>query len=428
MVSVTQPLSRGRHDDVDLERDRALVDRCQAGDERAFEDLYLRYRGRLYRYCLRRTKSTAEAEDLVQETFARAWKALPRLDGERRFYPWLSVIANNLCTDLARRSGRCTPVDESDLDLMTPAQVPEQEQLVEAAGDGQILAEALGRLSPRHREVLELREGRNWSYQQIATHSGVEVSTIETLLFRARRSLRREFLTIARTETGLAGLLALPLAVMRRALRRLKALATHAPAAAKLGGATSAASGPTIAGGVAAAVTAAAITAGALLGAHAGGAQPAPSLSSAVAPAADGAGGGSAISNAWSQRRFADATRSGDGNGSSPARKTGKAGGTAVVAGGVSHSVGSATAEPTSPLVTGQAGATLQHALSGATTTVTKTVTDVNKTVTKTVSSAKKSVTKTVSSTTKTVKKVLKKLLGGLGASPVSSISAGPVP
>jgi RNA polymerase sigma-70 factor (ECF subfamily) len=426
MASMTQSPSRARHDDVDLERDRALVERCQAGDERAFEDLYLRYRERLYRYCLRRTKSTAEAEDLVQETFARAWKALPRFDGERRFYPWLSVIANNLCTDLARRVGRCTPVDGSDLDLMTPAQVPEQEQLVEAAGDGQILAQALGRLSPRHREVLELREGRNWSYQQIATHSGVEVSTIETLLFRARRSLRREFLTIARTDTGLAGLLALPFVAMRRALRRLKALATHAPAAAKLGGVTSATSGPGIAGGVAAAVTAAVITAGALVGTHASAAQPARSLSSAVAAATHGAGGGSAASSAWSQRRLVDAKLS--GSGSSPAPGAGKAVGTAVVTGGPSRSGGSATAEPTSPRMAGQAGATVQHALSGATTTVTETVTGVEKTVTKTVSSAKNSVAKTVSSTTKTVKKVLKKLLGGLGTFPVSSISAGPVP
>src|SRR5579875_1068889 len=133
MVSGTAQAARSRQDDVDLERDRALVERCQAGDQRAFEDLYLRYRDRLYRSCLRRTGNKAEAEDLVQETFARAWKALPRFQGERRFYPWLSVIANNLCTDLARRGGRCMPVEESDLDLMAPVEVPEQERYVDSA-------------------------------------------------------------------------------------------------------------------------------------------------------------------------------------------------------------------------------------------------------------------------------------------------------
>ncbi|MHB1987348.1 MAG: RNA polymerase sigma factor [Acidimicrobiales bacterium] len=268
MASVKEPLSRARHDDVDLQRDRSLVERCQAGDERAFEDLYLRYRDRLYRSCLRRVGNSSEAEDLVQETFARAWKALPRFNGERRFYPWLTVIANNLCTDLARRGGRCTPVEEAHLDLIAPAVDSEQESLIDSAGEGQILAAALGRISARHREVLELREGRNWSYQQIAAHEGVEVSTIETLLFRARRSLKREFMTISRAETGLAGVLALPLVALRGLLRRLGHLTRQSALGARLAATASSIPAAPLLGGAAVVVSAAAITAGAVLGAH----------------------------------------------------------------------------------------------------------------------------------------------------------------
>ncbi len=270
-----------RHDDVDLERDRSLVERCQQGDQRAFEDLYLRYRDRLFRFCLRRTGNASEAEDLVQEAFARAWKALPNFSGERRFYPWLSVIASNLCTDLARKGRRCTPVDESNLDLLAPSVASEQEELVERQREDAILAAALGRISPRHREVLELREGRNWSYQQIASHAGVEVSTIETLLFRARRSLKREYMTLAKAETGLAGVLALPIAALRRAFaggRHLlgragvlgKRLIRPAVGLPSPGAATTA--GPvslgTLVGGVAVAATAAAITFGGLVAAR----------------------------------------------------------------------------------------------------------------------------------------------------------------
>ncbi|HLI45485.1 MAG TPA: RNA polymerase sigma factor [Acidimicrobiales bacterium] len=263
MVSGTAQAARSRQDDVDLERDRALVERCQAGDQRAFEDLYLRYRERLLRACLRRTGNATEAEDVVQEAFARAWKALPDFAGERRFYPWLSVIANNLCTDAARRNGRCTPVAEPDLDLVAPAQAPEQERLVESAGDGQMLAAALDRLSPRHREVLELREQRNWSYQQIAAHSGVEVSTIETLLFRARRSLRREFLTLTRAESGLAGLVALPLVVMRRLWRGARRALAHLAKGARPGtAAMSSAPAVAVAGTAVAVAMAVAITLG----------------------------------------------------------------------------------------------------------------------------------------------------------------------
>jgi RNA polymerase sigma-70 factor, ECF subfamily len=196
-----------RRDDVDLERDRVLVEHCQAGDKSAFDDLYLRYYSRLCRFCFRRLGDIAEAEDTAQEAFARAWKAMPTFNGERRFYPWLSVIASHLCVDVMRRSSRTTPVGAEELDLATSPVDGGQEAVVEQRHDRELLVQAMGRISPRHREVLRLREGYEWSYQQIADHQGVQVSTIETLLFRARRSLRREFLMLAEGQTGLAGFL-----------------------------------------------------------------------------------------------------------------------------------------------------------------------------------------------------------------------------
>src|SRR5687768_6769143 len=93
-------------DDVDLDRDRALVARFQAGDAAAFDELYLTYYSRLVRFCHRRVCDQDEAEELAQEAFARAWKALPRLGGEQRFYPWLSVIAGRLCLDALRKRSR----------------------------------------------------------------------------------------------------------------------------------------------------------------------------------------------------------------------------------------------------------------------------------------------------------------------------------
>jgi RNA polymerase sigma-70 factor (ECF subfamily) len=196
-----------RRDDVDLERDRVLVEHCQAGDKSAFDDLYLRYYSRLCRFCFRRLGDIAEAEDTAQEAFARAWKAMPTFNGERRFYPWLSVIASHLCVDVMRRSSRTTTVGAEELDLVTNPVDGGQEAVVEQRHDREMLVQAMGRISPRHREVLRLREGYEWSYQQIADHQGVQVSTIETLLFRARRSLRREFLFLAEGQTGLAGFL-----------------------------------------------------------------------------------------------------------------------------------------------------------------------------------------------------------------------------
>ena len=210
-------------DDVDLDRDRALVERCQAGDAAAFGNLYARYYERLLRFCLRRLNDRHEAEDAAQEAFARAWKALPRFAGERRFYPWLTVIAGNICTDMLRRRSRSTPTDDLELTAQNPVGVvceDTSEELVLAAVDGELVHRALNRLSTRHRHVLAMREGSGWTYQQIADHEGVEIGTIETLLWRARQALKREFAVVSESKEALAGFLVATGALIRRTIFR----------------------------------------------------------------------------------------------------------------------------------------------------------------------------------------------------------------
>lgn len=180
-----------RLDDVDLVRDRALVERFQEGDSGAFDTLYSRYFARLVRFCQKRVGDPHEAEEIAQEAFARALRALPSFDGERRFYPWMTVIAARLCVDSHRRRGRSEPSSQVDLGVIEGG----QEQIVDAV-DVQILATALGRIAPRHREVLDLREQQGWSYQDIADHYDVSLGTVEGLLFRARKALKREFMAV----------------------------------------------------------------------------------------------------------------------------------------------------------------------------------------------------------------------------------------
>jgi RNA polymerase sigma-70 factor, ECF subfamily len=211
-------------DDVDLDRDRALVERCQAGDSAAFGNLYARYYERLLRFCMRRLNDRHEAEDAAQEAFARAWKALPRFAGERRFYPWLTVIAGNICTDMLRRRSRSTPTDDMELTAQQPVGAvgdDTSEELVLAAVDGELVNRALDRLSVRHRHVLAMREGSGWTYQQIADHEGVEIGTIETLLWRARQALKREFAVVSESNGALAGFLIATVALFRRILFRV---------------------------------------------------------------------------------------------------------------------------------------------------------------------------------------------------------------
>jgi len=156
--SCSQPqLVARRFDDVDLARDRALVERAQAGDRTAFDELYRRYYQRLLRFCRSRVGDADEAEDITQEAFARAWRALPRFAGERRFYPWLSVIASHLCTDASRRRSRTTPVDDLG-DQMAPSADASGEDRLVAAVDAAMAGRAFSRLNPRHQRILYLRE------------------------------------------------------------------------------------------------------------------------------------------------------------------------------------------------------------------------------------------------------------------------------
>jgi RNA polymerase sigma factor (sigma-70 family) len=175
-------------DDVDLARDRDLVLRAQAGHDDAFAQLYSRYHRRLIRFASKRVGDLGDAEEIAQETFARAYRALPSFGGERRFYPWLTVIASRLCIDWLRRTSRVEVGQVADA-----ATIDVDFDRLERELDAAHIGEAMGKLCDRHREVLELREHEGWSYQQIADHYKVSLGTVEALIWRARRALRREY-------------------------------------------------------------------------------------------------------------------------------------------------------------------------------------------------------------------------------------------
>lgn len=186
---------------VDIDADRAIVERVQAGDTAAFDLLYRQYFGRLRAFCLRRVGDAHDAEEIAQEAFAKAYAALPTLTGERRFYPWLSVIAARLCVDHHRREGRTEPTAEVAERAVEGGQ---DSVLVEL--DAAVLRLALARLPERQRKILRLRESEGWTYTRIAAHEGLSVGAVESLLVRARRRLRQEFVTLSGGERGLVGL------------------------------------------------------------------------------------------------------------------------------------------------------------------------------------------------------------------------------
>lgn len=274
-----------RADDIDLNRDRLLVEAWQAGDAAAFDELYRRYFDRLRSFCRRKVGDAAEAEELAQEAFVKALQALPRFDGERRFYPWMTVIASRLCIDHHRRRARVEPTDEVDLGSVDDGHDARFSMLA----DLDHLDRAMRKLGPRHAEVLDMRERRGMTYHEIAAELGVPHSTVEALLFRARKALRREFHLVAGER-----LAAIPGVgwLLNRFLRTRDRLALLGPDLPAVGGAVAAGAVaaalvvlPGVVGGPAAPVTVRAAAAPAAAAAIPAALPPLPSLPEPATPA-----------------------------------------------------------------------------------------------------------------------------------------------
>lgn len=178
--------------------DAELVRRCQEGRHDAYETLVVRYRGRIYALILNMTGNDADAWDLSQDVFLKAWKALPRFEARSQFFTWLYRIAHNVTYDWLRKR-RIGPGTEFDDALgQTPAAgavtVPQgstaPDDRLRNKEVGARIAGALKELSPEHRAVLLLKEVDGLSYQEIADAVGCTLGTVMSRLFYARKRLQ----------------------------------------------------------------------------------------------------------------------------------------------------------------------------------------------------------------------------------------------
>jgi RNA polymerase sigma factor (sigma-70 family) len=223
----------GKLDSSELERDRLLVARCQEGDAGAFATLYELHYPRLVRFCRRRVASRHLAEDAAQDSFVRAWRAIDTLEPGSSFYPWLTVIAAHRCTDLVRKERRARPVAD-----VPPPRDPVSADVVDhlvRREDAATAGVAVRRLSPRHQRVLLLREELGLSVAEIAALEGATPNATDTLLWRARSALQREFRALVDGAAGLAVLCGVRFAhfgrrVLHPLARTADAAGAHGPA------------------------------------------------------------------------------------------------------------------------------------------------------------------------------------------------------
>lgn len=179
--------------------DQELVRRVQAGDQTAFNLLVLKYQHRVLKLVGRFVNDAAEAEDVAQEAFLKAYRALASFRGDSAFYTWLYRIAINTAKN-ALVSQRRRPVD-FDLDLQDPDQYDRQAKLKESdTPEGVLLTEeiravveeAMEQLPEDLRTAIVLRELEGLSYEEIAEAMDCPVGTVRSRIFRAREAIDKK--------------------------------------------------------------------------------------------------------------------------------------------------------------------------------------------------------------------------------------------
>jgi RNA polymerase sigma-70 factor (ECF subfamily) len=173
-----------------LTDDAPLLVRLRAGDARAFEEQVTTYQHRVFAVALRMLSNRAEAEEVAQETFLRAHRALAEFRGEARLGTWLYAIASRLCLNrLAAGSRRHERSDDLALSR-APAEGADAVGALERDELEAALHEAVAALPEERRIVVILRDLEGLSYEEIGEVLGVPLNTVRTRLHRARLDLK----------------------------------------------------------------------------------------------------------------------------------------------------------------------------------------------------------------------------------------------
>ena len=171
-----------------------LIRLAAAGGRDAFSALMERYEQRVYHQALRLVGHPEDAADVTQEVFFKAWRGLPRFQGDSAFSTWLYKLTGNAAIDLLRREKKRrgdTTLDDPAAPVLFPDPSPTPQQTLEAKELRQAVAEGLSRLSGEHRRVLVLRELNGLSYEQIGQILELPAGTVKSRIARARLALAK---------------------------------------------------------------------------------------------------------------------------------------------------------------------------------------------------------------------------------------------
>ena len=176
--------------------DQLLVERVQRGEKKAFDILVLKYQSRIIKVLARYVRDQAEVEDLAQEAFIKAYRALPNFRGDSAFYTWLYRIAINTAKNFMVAQGRRPPsgdIDASEAEqydgesALKEYATPEKEALKEEIQT--VIFQAIEDLPEDLKTAITLRELEGMSYEEIAEAMECPIGTVRSRIFRAREAV-----------------------------------------------------------------------------------------------------------------------------------------------------------------------------------------------------------------------------------------------
>jgi RNA polymerase sigma-70 factor, ECF subfamily len=168
-----------------------LIQRAKNGESVAFELISKLYRPTLYLIAMRMLRNADDANDAVQETLVKAFRAIRDFDPNRPLKPWLCRICSNVCIDMVRsRKHESDPLDQHEYMLCDGSECLSK-QTEESLAQEQVLT-AIGRLPAKYRRIIFLRHFRHMDVNEIAVELKAPEGTIKSWLFRARGLLKRD--------------------------------------------------------------------------------------------------------------------------------------------------------------------------------------------------------------------------------------------
>ncbi|MBU1691850.1 MAG: RNA polymerase sigma factor RpoE [Gammaproteobacteria bacterium] len=192
----------------DREIDQQLVERAQHGDKHAFELLVLKYQRKLGRLLSRFIRNPTEVEDVVQEAFIKAYRALPSFRGDSAFYTWLYRIginaAKNYLVSEGRRPPTTTEFDSEeaegfeDADQLRNINTPENELMSKQVAE--TVNKAMDTLPEELKTAITLREIEGLSYEEIANTMNCPIGTVRSRIFRARETIAEKLRPLLGTD------------------------------------------------------------------------------------------------------------------------------------------------------------------------------------------------------------------------------------